>query len=127
MIEQDIKKNLSSLNREVGDRIRHFRKLKGLNQTELAASLDITFQQLQKYENGVNRISFASAIRLAQALKVDLVDLCPPTGNVARDFIPTAQDPAEVLVIKAMRNMKPSQRTAFADIAQAILGGAVVR
>ena len=51
----------------VGKQLRTQRALFGLSQTDLAKQLDITFQQLQKYESGANRIS---ASRLWEASKV---------------------------------------------------------
>lgn len=45
------------IDRHVGQRIRMRRLLLGYTQKQMAAGLGITFQQLQKYENGINRIS----------------------------------------------------------------------
>ena len=42
---------------EVGRRIRVYRKRAKLSQTSLAEALDLTFQQVQKYENGLNRVA----------------------------------------------------------------------
>ena len=50
---------------EVGGRIRTRRLLLGMNQQALADALDLTFQQVQKYEHGANRVS---ASRLAAPL-----------------------------------------------------------
>lgn len=52
----------------VGARIRAARKLKGLSQQALAESLGVTFQQVQKYERGANRISASMLTRAAKAL-----------------------------------------------------------
>jgi transcriptional regulator with XRE-family HTH domain len=43
-----------------------------VSQEELGAALGITFQQVQKYENGKNRMSAALMVRIAEALKVDV-------------------------------------------------------
>ena len=51
---------------EVGGRIRTRRLLLGMNQQALADALDLTFQQVQKYEHGANRVS---ASRLAAMAK----------------------------------------------------------
>ena len=51
----------------VGARIRTRRLLVGMNQETLARALDLTFQQVQKYEGGANRVS---ASRLSQIAKV---------------------------------------------------------
>lgn len=51
----------------VGQRLRTLRALFGMSQAELAERLGITFQQLQKYETGANRVSVG---RLWQAAKI---------------------------------------------------------
>ena len=56
----------------VGGRIRQCRLEHGQSQTELADALGITFQQVQKYENGTNRISAGRAYAAAQHLGVPL-------------------------------------------------------
>lgn len=55
----------------IGNRIRVRRGLLGLTQEKLAALLGLTFQQIQKYERGTNRISGSRLWDLAQVLKVD--------------------------------------------------------
>jgi transcriptional regulator with XRE-family HTH domain len=54
----------------VGGRIRVRRLLLGLSQERLAASLGLTFQQIQKYEKGVNRVSASKLFGLTRALDV---------------------------------------------------------
>ena len=60
---------------EVGQRIRIYRKAKGLSQTTLADQLGVTFQQVQKYENGTNRIGAGRLMRIAQVLGVPVTTL----------------------------------------------------
>ena len=54
----------------VGGRVRLRRVHLGLSQAKLAAALGLTFQQIQKYERGVNRISASKLFELAQLLEV---------------------------------------------------------
>ena len=54
----------------VGQRVRQRRVLCGLNQTELANAIGLTFQQLQKYERGMNRISASKLWQISQVLDV---------------------------------------------------------
>jgi len=54
----------------VGQRVRQRRVLCGLSQTELANAIGLTFQQLQKYERGVNRISASKLWQISQVLDV---------------------------------------------------------
>ena len=54
----------------VGNRVRQRRTLLGLSQEKLAGALDLTFQQVQKYERGANRIGAGRLYQLARALEV---------------------------------------------------------
>ena len=54
----------------VGSRVRQRRMLLGMSQEMLGKSLGITFQQIQKYERGSNRISASRLFRLSQVLNV---------------------------------------------------------
>lgn len=53
----------------IGLRIKEARTMRGISQVKLANSLGITFQQLQKYEKGVNRISASRLIDVARTLE----------------------------------------------------------
>ncbi len=55
---------------EVGQRIRARRMAKGMSQTELGNLLGVTFQQVQKYEKGVNRVGAGRLVRVGEALDV---------------------------------------------------------
>lgn len=56
----------------VGQRIKERRAIVGVSQTELATNLGITFQQVQKYEKGSNRVSSSRLYEIAQILDCDL-------------------------------------------------------
>ena len=57
---------------EVGGRIRTRRLLLGMNQQALADALDLTFQQVQKYEHGANRVSASRLTAMAKILAVPI-------------------------------------------------------
>ena len=59
----------------VGSRIRMRRQLIGMSQEKLGELLGITFQQVQKYENGKNRISAGRLYEVAKALGLSRKDL----------------------------------------------------
>lgn len=65
-------KSTSSHDVEVGQRIRARRVAKGMSQTELGTLLGVTFQQVQKYEKGINRIGAGRLVRVAKALDVPI-------------------------------------------------------
>jgi transcriptional regulator with XRE-family HTH domain len=54
----------------VGANIRLFRSAKGLSQTAVGKALDVTFQQIQKYEKGANRVGPARLTKLSKLLGV---------------------------------------------------------
>jgi transcriptional regulator with XRE-family HTH domain len=56
----------------VGSRLRTRRTLLGLSQTAVADAMGLTFQQLQKYEHGANRISASRLYDLSRILDVDM-------------------------------------------------------
>jgi len=55
---------------EIGQRVRTLRLQRGLSQTELGSLINVTFQQVQKYEKGTNRISAGRLQRIAEVLTV---------------------------------------------------------
>ena len=59
----------------LGLRIRQRRKSLGVSQTALADAIGLTFQQIQKYERGFNRVSFSRLVDIAHALDCRVVDL----------------------------------------------------
>ena len=56
----------------VGARIRTRRLLVGMNQEQLASALGLTFQQVQKYEGGANRVSASRLSQIAEILSVPI-------------------------------------------------------
>lgn len=56
------------IDREVGARMRLERQARGLTQQNLAERLGVSFQQIQKYERGINRISASVLVKAAEAL-----------------------------------------------------------
>lgn len=87
------------VDRHVGLRIRMRRKEIGVSQERLAESLGITFQQVQKYERGANRVSASKLWEIARALKTQVTyfyeglgdDTAAPTAQDAQDFMLTSE------------------------------------
>jgi transcriptional regulator with XRE-family HTH domain len=59
----------------LGVNIRQRRKELGVSQTALAEAVGLTFQQIQKYERGFNRVSFSRLVDIAHALDCRAIDL----------------------------------------------------
>ena len=66
----------------LGTTIRLRRRSLGMSQSELADLCGVTFQQIQKYENGSNRISFSRLVRISDALRCKVTDLVGPLDNL---------------------------------------------
>lgn len=78
---------LERLNLAIGMRLRVARKMRGLTQTQLGDLLGVTFRQVQKYENGTNRLSAASLAHLCAALDCYPVELLNGGGFSEREVL----------------------------------------
>lgn len=67
-----MKKSTSSIDKEIGTRVRMRRISIGMSQEKLGEMLGLTFQQVQKYEKGMNRISVGRLVDIAKILGVDI-------------------------------------------------------
>jgi len=63
------------LDQALGLAIRVRRHALGLSQSELGEAIGVSFQQVQKYERGSNRVSFSTMVRIAQALGCSVAEL----------------------------------------------------
>lgn len=102
-LEQDRHPNPIDLH--VGARIRMRRKLLGISQEKLAEGLGLTFQQVQKYERGANRVSASKLYEIARSLQSSVAyffeGLADPTegetsaqtnqGQFVHDFLMTTE------------------------------------
>jgi len=106
-----------SRDEEVGRRVRSRRLECRLSQTELADRIGVTFQQVQKYEKGVNRIGAGRLQRIAEALVVPITfffDATPhAVGRGAGDSVESAfgfmQTSGAVRIVKAFHKIKSRQ------------------
>ena len=72
-------KRPNSIDLAVGRNVRIWRMAKGLSQAQLASRLGVTFQQIQKYEVGSNRIGTGRLVKLAAVLHVPISALFADT------------------------------------------------
>lgn len=63
----DILSSADTINRHLGARLRHLRKQRGLSLQTCGDILGVTYQQVQKYEKGINRLSVATLVRIARS------------------------------------------------------------
>jgi len=92
-------KTPNPIDRHVGARVRMRRLMVGLSQSKLADALEVTFQQVQKYEKGANRIGASRLQQLARVLSVPpsfFFDGAPTVASPAMGF---AEDPGNTYVV----------------------------
>ena len=114
---------------QVGKTIRAYRIVAGLSQTELAEKLGVTFQQVQKYEKGVNRVGAGRLSRIAKVLTIDIATLfgsTPAPAARAGDtgFNGLASDRNSLRLIRAFSEIDDRDvRQLLADLVEKIAGG----
>jgi transcriptional regulator with XRE-family HTH domain len=96
------------LNKAVGRLIKMIRKRKGISQIELAGEIDISYQQLQKYEYGVSQISLARLKQVAEALGVPLRTFINDEAGDAAVRIPLT--PKEERFLELFRTLGDEKR-----------------
>lgn len=70
----------------VGAKIREIRRSSGKSQEYLAEAVGLTFQQIQKYERGANRVSASKLCEIAEALGVAPAALLPVSTGAVTEF-----------------------------------------
>ncbi|MEW6641035.1 MAG: helix-turn-helix transcriptional regulator [Pseudomonadota bacterium] len=82
----------------VGSRVRMRRIMLGMSQEKLGEALDLTFQQIQKYEKGTNRIGASRLQQISDILQVPVSFLFEggPTGGAHPEGLNDAPSPAYV-------------------------------
>jgi transcriptional regulator with XRE-family HTH domain len=68
-------RSVSTVDRYIGARMRERREALGLSQAKLGQKLEISFQQVQKYESGRNRVSAARLFDICEALELSLASM----------------------------------------------------
>ncbi len=71
----------STIDGSIGKKIKFFRKMANLSQKKLANQIGVSFQQLQKYESGENRITAGRLWVISTILKVEMEVFCSDIGR----------------------------------------------
>lgn len=110
----------------VGKRLRFRRKEIGMSQGDLGAKLEVTFQQIQKYEKGTNRIGASRLFELADALNVEVgyfFEGLKVDDNATASLFDADMTPQMVRLIKAFINIgDPSVLTSTLHLIEGIAG-----
>ena len=117
----------------LGAAVRIRRKTLGISQEALAEQCGISFQQIQKYENGANRISFSRLVQIARALRCRVIDLLEvldaPNREAAADIdmLARIRTPGAVELLAAYEQMNGESRAALVSLLRTLSGAAEPR
>jgi transcriptional regulator with XRE-family HTH domain len=120
----------TDVDRILGERLRALRIFSNVSQEALAAQVNITFQQIQKYESGANRISASRLVQLSNALGVApgylLAGLSAPGGSSGPASLRRAASDAACLKLVDMFSSIESKavRTKVLHLVEALAKGA---
>jgi len=106
----------------VGQRIRAFRKEANLSQTELADQIGVTFQQLQKYEKGTNRVGAGRLTLIARALDLPIIAFFEGLARPVDKRRVKTERLAEISAVPAA----PKLLRAFSNISDSIIQAELV-
>lgn len=104
-------KKIHPIDLYAGERLREVRKAAGISQDTLALQIDhpVTFQQIQKYERGSNRLAASKLWEFAKALNVPPAFFFPPENKEAAYCI----TPEEARLLHQFRNLTEEKRQAL--------------
>ncbi len=124
MLEQP--KSYDPVDVHVGQRIRAFRISKGMSQATLGDNIGVTFQQVQKYERGANRVGSSRLKKVAIALEVPVAALfgeynAPPHDTADALLTEILSQPHATRLLRAFNAIPDSgQRFALLQLAESI-------
>ena len=110
----------------LGAAVRIRRRTIGISQEALAEQCGVSFQQIQKYENGANRISFSRLVQIARALKCRVVDLMDVLDGPDRDttgdldLLTRMRTPGAIELLAAYELMAPEARSALVSLLRTV-------
>ena len=110
----------------VGRHIREHRWLLGMSQQQLAEAIGISFQQVQKYEKGITRVSASRLWEIAQILKAapeDLLALEPTRIEAAFSGAGLPVEKEAFLLLHVYHVLPGEKRKALIDLAKALAVG----
>ena len=106
----------------VGKRIRHRRWMVGMTQQQLAEKVGIKFQQIQKYETGMNRVSASRLWEIARTLEAPIDHFFEglEDGAAAQSGQDFLSDKEAMELIRAYYAMPENQRRRLFDLARVL-------
>ena len=104
----------------LGAAVRIRRRTIGMSQEALAEQCGVSFQQIQKYENGANRVSFSRLVQIARALRCRVVDLMDvldtPAGEGDVDLLSRMRTPGALELLTAFERLPQEARSSLVNL-----------
>ncbi len=119
MIEPNLPEPLDEIDLYVSQRLRALRQLRGKTQAQLAQAAGVTFQQVQKYERGVNRITAGRLHRMGEFLDAGIGAFFPAAANGDGEA-DIFSIPEGALLIEAFLALPEPQRRILLDVARSM-------
>jgi transcriptional regulator with XRE-family HTH domain len=111
------------VDRQTGDLLRATRLRKGFSQPQLGDAVGLSFQQIQKYEKGKNRISVSRVFQMAEALNVPPASLIPRSPAQAKDgkddLVSLLDSPDAVRMARAFKKVCPKWQLVWLEVVEA--------
>jgi transcriptional regulator with XRE-family HTH domain len=118
-----MQKRPSSRDREVGRRVRALRIQRGMSQTTLGDGLGLTFQQVQKYEKGTNRIGAGRLQQIAEILEVPVTVFFDISNTPSKPLLELVNTAAALRLLQAYDRIEsPAARSALVKLAESMAG-----
>lgn len=109
---------------KIGKIVRKWRNIRNVTQKELANNIGVSYQQLQKYETGQNRLSIGRLIQISKNLDVPLTDFFMELNyqsNSASVFGNVLENPEGLQLLLKMKKLSPATQKKIAELVDALL------
>jgi transcriptional regulator with XRE-family HTH domain len=107
---------------EVGQRVAFRRRELSLSQGDLGRGLGLTFQQIQKYERGANRISASKLFEMSKMLDVSCGWLMGEDGAPSASELPATEESKAHKMLSAWRRLDAQAQDALLAAAKSLAG-----
>ena len=110
----------------LGATVRIRRRTIGMSQEAMAEQCGVSFQQIQKYENGTNRISFSRLLQIARALRCRVTDLMDvfdgPDKETTEDLdmLGRLRTPGALELLSAYERLAPDARSSLVALLRSL-------
>lgn len=92
-----------------------------MSQEDLADAIGVTFQQIQKYEKGVNRVAASMLFKICRTLRVDVATILPKIEGGSGMAPSVLDDPSLLKLAPLVAELNPEGRKLLLDLARTLV------